>query len=119
MGLRQSRGGAKGTTSIPEDVRRRVRAVVERFNHDNLEPGRCQYEARFRGAYCYLYRLDLGREGPICRLGYKGEVDNWEFAIFKWSTESYDPREWMFPGAGLVDGTVEGAMRAGLEAYPA
>jgi hypothetical protein len=25
---------------------------------------------------------------------------------------------WMFPGGEHVDGTVEGAMRAGLEAYP-
>ncbi len=30
----------------------------------------------------------------------------------------YDPDEWMFPGSGYLDGTVEGAMKAGLEAYP-
>jgi len=45
-------------------------------------------------------------------------MNGWDFAIFKWSSETYDPNEWMFPGSGLVDGTVEGAMRAGLEAYP-
>jgi hypothetical protein len=45
-------------------------------------------------------------------------MDNWDFAIFRYSREFYDPDEWMFPGAGHVDGTVEGAMRAGLEAYP-
>jgi len=44
-------------------------------------------------------------------------MNGWDFAIFKWSTETYDPDEWMFPGSELVDGTVEGAMRAGLEAY--
>jgi hypothetical protein len=44
-------------------------------------------------------------------------MNGWDFAIFKWSTETYDPDEWMFPGSDLVDGTVEGAMRAGLEAY--
>jgi len=38
--------------------------------------------------------------------------------IFKYSDERYDPEEWLFPGGGHVDGTVEGAMRAGLEAYP-
>ena len=26
--------------------------------------------------------------------------------------------EWMIPGIGQFDGTVEGAMKAGLEAYP-
>jgi hypothetical protein len=45
-------------------------------------------------------------------------ASNWEFAIFKWSTERYDPDEWFFPGAEYVDGTVEGAMMAGLHAYP-
>ncbi len=41
-----------------------------------------------------------------------------DFAIFKWSREDYDPEEWFFPGVEHVDGTIEGAMKAGLEAYP-
>jgi hypothetical protein len=45
-------------------------------------------------------------------------MDNWEFAIFKYSDERYDSEEGFFPGAGLVDGTIEGAMKAGLQAYP-
>jgi hypothetical protein len=45
-------------------------------------------------------------------------MDTWEFAIYKYSDERYDPDEWMFPGAGDVDGTIEGAMKAVLEAYP-
>jgi hypothetical protein len=45
-------------------------------------------------------------------------MDTWEFAIYKYSDERYDPEEWMFPGAGYVDGTIKGAMKAGLEAYP-
>jgi hypothetical protein len=54
----------------------------------------------------------------MCRLTYTGKMDGWEFAIFKWSDEAYDPDEWFFPGFEEVDGTVQGAMRAGLEAYP-
>jgi hypothetical protein len=38
---------------------------------------------------------------------------------YKYSDERYDEEEWFFPGAGHVDGTIEGAMKAGLEAYPA
>jgi hypothetical protein len=49
---------------------------------------------------------------------YTGDTSKWEFAIFKWSTERYDPDEWFFPGSECVDGTVEGAMMAGLHAYP-
>ena len=48
---------------------------------------------------------------------YTGEMDAWKFAIYKYSDERYADHE-MFPGMGEVDGTVEGAMRAGLEAYP-
>jgi hypothetical protein len=44
-------------------------------------------------------------------------MDKWEFAIFKYSAETYDPGEWFFPGSQHVDGTIEGAMKAGLEAY--
>ena len=57
--------------------------------------------------------------GPICRLTYTGDMAGWEFAIFKWSIERYDPDEWLFPGSQYLDGTIKGAMKAGLEAYPA
>jgi hypothetical protein len=45
-------------------------------------------------------------------------MGDWEFAIFKYSDGNYDADEWMFPASEHVDGTIEGAMRAGLEAYP-
>ena len=104
--------------SIPEEVKREVAAIVERFNRKNSARADCYYEAEFQGRYCYLNRADYGRLGPICRLTYTGRMDGWEFAIFKWSSEKYAPNEWMFPGSEFVDGTIEGAMRAGLEAYP-
>ena len=66
----------------------------------------------------YLDRREYSAHSQICRLTYRGDPDDWKFAIFKYSSERYDPDEWFFPGAGDVDGTVEGAMRAGLAAYP-
>jgi hypothetical protein len=107
----------KKTVSIPDDVKREVEAIVERFNRENSRRDDCYYEAQFRGKHCYLNRADYGQLGPICRLTYTGKMNDWKFAIFKWSSETYDPDEWMFPGSEFVDGTVEGAMRAGLEAY--
>ena len=41
------------------------------------------------------------------------------YSIYKYSDEHYDEEEWFFPGNEHVDGTLEGAMKAGLEAYPA
>ena len=103
--------------TIPDDVKEEVLKIIEEFNK---ESGRddCYYQARFRGKHLYLDRCDYGNLGPVCRLTYTGKKDDWQFAIFKWSTETYDAHEWMFPGSGEVDGTVEGAMKAGLQAYP-
>lgn len=105
--------------AIPYDVREEVKKVVEQFNQKTFSGKNCFYEARFEGKYLFLDRCDYGNIGPICRLTYTGKMNDWKFAIFKWSTETYDANEWMFPGSGYVDGTVEGAMKAGLEAYPA
>ena len=107
-----------GQKRIPDEVRAQVDAIVERFNKEELRGSHVFYIARYRGSYLYLGRKAWGRAGPICRLKYNGAMDNWEFAIFKYSDECYDPEEWLFPGGEHIDGTVEGAMRAGLEAYP-
>ena len=104
--------------AIPDSIRKQAQEIVGQFNKEELASGNIYYTVRFRGKYLYLDRYSYGRSGPICRLTYNGAIDNWEFAIFKYSDERYDPEEWMFPGSGHVDGTIEGAMKAGLEAYP-
>ena len=105
--------------SIPDEIRTQVQAIVERFNQEEMSSPRCFYVPRFKGRYLYLDRNDWGQIVHICRLTYNGAIDNWDFAIFRYSKERYDPEEWMFPGMGNVDGTVVGAMWAGMEAYPA
>src|SRR5262245_55902353 len=104
--------------AIPADVRRRAEEVVERFNREVLGGGRVRYMPRFKGSFLYLDRQGAGATGPICRLKYTGSFDAWEFAIFKYSSETYDTDEWMFPGSEFVNGTIEGALKAGMEAYP-
>jgi hypothetical protein len=106
------------TNRITESVREEVAQIVEKFNHDVLSTAAVLYVPRFRGNYLYLDHAAYGRQSPICRLKYTGAMDAWDFAIYKYSDERYDADEWFFPGSQHVDGTVEGAMRAGLEAYP-
>ena len=106
-----------GKEGIPDEIKAQVNEIVARFNEGSGDPT-CFYAARFRGSYLYLDRSDFGQIGPICRLKYTGDMNNWEFAIYKYSSGRYDPDEWFFPGDEYVDGTVEGAMMAGLEAYP-
>jgi hypothetical protein len=105
-------------TSIPEEIKNEVMKSVEDFNRENFGRDDCFYEVRFQGKFCYLDRSDYGRLMPVFRLTYTGGINKWQHAIFKWSTERYDPEEWMFPGIGYMDGTINGAMLAGLEAYP-
>lgn len=104
--------------AIPNEVRTEVEGIVADFNRLHLAKRSAAYSVRFRGKYAYIDRDEYGRPSPICRLTYNGAMDNWGFAIYKYSDNGYDPEEWFFPGSGEVDGTVEGAMRAGLQAYP-
>ena len=103
--------------TIPDKIKQQVAAVVEQFNQQNLKGSNRFYSTRYRGLYLYLDRTDYGVVSSICRLMFHGGMDDWDFAIFKYSSESYDPDEWFFPGSECVDGTVEGAMKAGLAAY--
>ena len=104
---------------IPAEVKMQVDDIVARFHTAEIQDPDCHYRPRYRGKFLYLDREDDGRLHPICRLEYTGKMDDWSFAIYKYSKERYDDQEWLFPGSGYVDGTIEGAMRAGLEAYPA
>ncbi len=104
--------------SIPEHIRQQADQIVAEFNKRDIKDKKYSYVTRYSGVYLYLDRNVDGQVEPICRLKYRGKLDKWDFAIYKYSRETYDPDESFFPGAGHVDGTIEGAMKAGLEAYP-
>ncbi len=105
--------------SIPAHVKSEVNKIIDRFNREDLKEFHCMYIPGFKGSNLYLDRDD-GAESPspICRLRYTGDMNKWEFEIYKYSSGQYDPDEWMFPGSECVNGTVEGALKAGMEAYP-
>jgi len=103
--------------TIPDEVKENALQTIERFNLRKMAKTGSRYLARFEGKYLYLDREDFGNVGPICRLEYRGTGKPWGFAIHKSSSGSYDPKESWFPGFELVDGTVEGALKAGMEAY--
>lgn len=56
-------------------------------------------------------------ETKLGRLKYNGQIDKWDFAVFKYSREFYDTEEFMFPDFFELDGAIEGTLRAGLELY--
>jgi hypothetical protein len=105
-------------TRIPDAIKAQIADRITTFNRTVLQDPHVYYLPRYRGAYLYLDRCDYGQVGRIGRLTYMGTLDRWEFAIYRYSDEHYDPDEWLFPGAEELDGTIDGAMRAGMGAYP-
>lgn len=127
--------------SIPKEVKNKVLEKVEAFNKEH----KTSFVMTFRGQFAYLaktqaqpmaniFRKMIAQkmgipfdripkqktpkvETKLGRLKYNGQIDKWDFAVFKYSREFYDPDEWMFPGAEELDGTIEGALRAGQEIY--
>jgi hypothetical protein len=105
--------------TIPTEIQQKATKLIETFNKKTFKGSAdVMYIPRFKGKFLYLDRHEYGKISPVVRLTYTGDMDEWEFAIYKWSREAYDPEEWFFPGAEHVDGTIEGAMKAGLAAYP-
>ena len=116
--------------AIPLEIQAEVQKCVDTFNSKHFKKilprlrmllgakGNAGYTVRFKGKFLYLDRGDHNKPSPICRLTWTGAMDKWEFAIYKYSDEHYDPEEWFFPGSEKVDGTVTGAMEAGMAAYP-
>lgn len=104
--------------SIPENIKEQVEAIVENFNQTVIQDSDHFFVLRFRGRFLYLDRKDDYGISARGRLTYTGDMADWEFAIYKYSSESYDPDEWFFPGEEHINGSVEGALKACLEAYP-
>jgi hypothetical protein len=103
--------------AIPDTVRQQVEEIVEAFNRGTVKDPSGYFLTRYKGTFLYLDRLYYGGVSQICRLKYKGDMAKWEFAVFKYSSGTYSADEWLFPGSGHVDGTIKGALKAGLEAY--
>lgn len=101
--------------NIQAEIQNRIDAICEK-EFPNCP---CRHIADIRGKFIYVKRLFAnGSVEQLCRLTYEDDLEDLEFAIFKFSTEKYSADEFFFPGVELVDGTVEGAIRAGMEAYP-
>ncbi|OIO89372.1 MAG: hypothetical protein AUK03_14625 [Anaerolineae bacterium CG2_30_64_16] len=106
------------TQEISMGVQAQIAEIVQQFNETAFRYSMCRYVPRFEGAYLYLDRHDQGRVDPIVRLRWTGDMAGWECEIFRYSSERYESGESLFPESALIDGTVEGAMQAGLQAYP-
>jgi len=103
---------------IPPETQELARRMVEHFNRVHSR-GSVRHVVRFKGAYLYLDRDDMGSDPvKIGRLRYGGSMDKWKFAILKHSSNRCDDEPFLLPAAGFLDGRILGALRCGMEAYP-
>ncbi len=107
-------------SAITSKIKEEVSKKFEKFNKTEMAifNGEIEYFAEFKGKYLYLKRKEYDNVSEIARLTYTGKIENWDFAIYRYSSEQYDPDVCFFPGKDEIDGTIEGAMKAGLKAYP-
>jgi hypothetical protein len=93
------RKGKKGD-AIPPEALNALARELERLGDPYLEIWKA-------GKFCYV------RHGgsPLCRLGYRGDTEIWDFAIYKYSTQRYSAQEF-FPRTGTVAELVRMAMSA-------
>jgi hypothetical protein len=122
---------------ISEALKQETIALVEEYNKKN----NTEYAITFKGKFCYLSRIEKKQfvpflginklfnleklaknvqivETKIGRLEWIPEEKRWEFAVFRYSREIYDPNEFLFPGRKELDGTITGAMNCGQHLYP-
>lgn len=107
--------------AIPAGLKERIKKLVDDFNKKELREynGKVYYKPEFRGKYLYLDRVDFNEQFPVMRLGYTGNLRDWDFAIYRFSKGNYAKDDlFIVPGFEYFDGTIKGALRCGMEAYP-
>jgi hypothetical protein len=107
-------------TALTPEFKNDAEETVASFNMIELArlKNRYQFVLEFKGKFIYLMLREGNKVGPAGRLTYNGDPKKLSFAIFKWSSEKYDADEYFFPGVECLDGTVKGALKAILKAYP-
>jgi hypothetical protein len=85
------------TSIISKKVQQAVAELIDAFNKKTFKGSKdFMYMPKFKGNFLYLNRKEFDRISPVARLKYTGNIKKWDFAIFKWSSETYDPDEWFF-----------------------
>lgn len=116
---------------IPPAIQEALKARLLRHANRKWKRHVSKVLVRFNGRYAYIAAVERGRKeaAPIsieryagtgqvpvelCRLGYLGLVDRWEYAFFKYSDERYEPS---VSASGRFTATPEECLDTSAEAY--
>ena len=128
-----------GGVKIPEKVKQRTTARIERYAAEHLTGRYTRLDIRYRGQFCYIDAftepeppgegwpppdwpetreefLARLRETPthLCRLRFFGNEDGWSFAFYTYSNERYELC--IFPSGGFFGPPEEAFQTASV--YP-
>ncbi len=107
-----------GRVELPPEALADLETHLAAFNRKKLKGANPPFFATVKGKFVFVSREMLPRQfDPMFRLEWHGAVDDWDFAIYRYSDEAYDHFA-DFPGRELLDGTVAGALKAVHKAYP-
>jgi len=111
------RSGKTKRKSIPHRLQIEIDRIRTAFNLRVLREEELRYVAQFRSGYLYLlYDTPDGVE-PFCRLEFTGDMNRWDFSVYRSTSKRFHPPAQSFAGNAFLDGTVEGALKAGVVAY--
>ena len=123
--------GRPRQASVPLAAQHALRSRLQRHVRAHWKDRCREVVVRFRGRFTYVDAFPLHHqfmpgttpegmaqveETPthLCRLGYLGSPDHWEFAFFKYSDEKYEPS---FLPSGEFAGTPEEAFDCAAQVY--
>jgi hypothetical protein len=108
-----------GKVNIPAEIIEKANLEIGKYNaaHYASDSG-IAYRAYAKGNYLYVDRNEYGQDVKTFRLLFNGKIDNWDFEIFKWSSEKYTDDTFGMPGEQYLNGTISGAMKAADKLYP-
>jgi hypothetical protein len=93
-------GTERRSRAIPPEALDYLRSELLSFHDPRLE-------ASVRGRFCYVYYGG----GPLCRLGYRGTLEEWDFSIYKYSSQRYGELE-LAPASDSIRKCVNRALHA-------
>jgi hypothetical protein len=86
---------------VPDAARKLLLGQLKGFAGQPLQ-------VEFRGRYGYISHAG----SPLCRLGYRGALDDWDFAIYRYTRDRYDADVFGMPDHDSTQECLSVALRA-------
>lgn len=100
--MQKGKKTAASKATIPPEHVQSIQRALSAMRNPSLNAG-------IRGRFVYVTHDDE----PLCRLGYRGSDDEWDYAIYKYSKGAYSSDELFMPSSGPI----EQCVRIAVDAY--